>query len=221
VDSPAWRLCEALVSIRNAGLAHHGSRLPHPAVLDALAALQPPTLPAGSRAGLRPSDYWTQVCTQPSLNASGLEAGYVGPGFKTSIPDRAIARLDVRLVPGQDPLEVYDLIAAHLERLDLDVTIRRIASTPPAQTDPDHPWPTIVADHLEGVYGERPVILPVLPGTVPMGVLVGSLQLPTVVVPHANADQLNHAPDENLVLGSLQRGARTVARLLLAMDDRW
>lgn len=219
VDSPALRLSEVLLSLRESELLQPGTESPPSAVLDRLAQLEPPTLPAGSRPGLSPDEYWVRVCTQQSLNVSGLQSGYVGPGFQTVIPSSAVARIDIRLVPGQSPDHLYDALAAHVADLDLAVTVRRIAGTPPAQTDPDHPWPHTVAKHLETVYGTAPVILPLLPGTVPMGVFVQTLGVPIIVVPHANADQRNHAADENLRMGSLQRGARTVAHLLLSAGE--
>jgi acetylornithine deacetylase/succinyl-diaminopimelate desuccinylase-like protein len=219
VDSPAFRLSETLLSLQDNELFQLGAAPPSSATLDGLSQLEPPALPAGTSYGDELDDYWVRVCTRPSLNVSGLEAGYVGPGFQTVIPARAVARVDVRLVPGQRPTDVYEALAAHVQGLGLGVTTHWIAGTPPAQTDPGHIWVRTVAAQLEAAYGKPPVILPVLPGTVPMGVFVEALGIPTLVVPHANADQRNHAIDENLQLSSLQLGARTVARLLLSMAD--
>ena len=38
----------------------------------------------------------------PTVNIEGLVAGYTGPGGKTVLPSRAVAKLDLRLVPGHD-----------------------------------------------------------------------------------------------------------------------
>src|SRR5262249_56150624 len=35
----------------------------------------------------------------PTVNIEGLVAGYTGPGGKTVLPHRAVAKLDLRLVP--------------------------------------------------------------------------------------------------------------------------
>ena len=37
--------------------------------------------------------------SQPTINIEGLVAGYTGPGGKTILPHRAVAKIDMRLVP--------------------------------------------------------------------------------------------------------------------------
>jgi acetylornithine deacetylase/succinyl-diaminopimelate desuccinylase-like protein len=40
---------------------------------------------------------------RPTLNVSGIAGGYVGLGGKTIVPSRAVAMVDIRLVPDGDP----------------------------------------------------------------------------------------------------------------------
>ncbi|NJO38923.1 MAG: peptidase dimerization domain-containing protein [Rhizobiales bacterium] len=40
-----------------------------------------------------------RLASQPTVNIEGLVAGYTGPGGKTVLPARAVAKLDLRLVP--------------------------------------------------------------------------------------------------------------------------
>ena len=37
--------------------------------------------------------------SQPTVNIEGLVGGYTGPGGKTILPHRAVAKIDMRLVP--------------------------------------------------------------------------------------------------------------------------
>ena len=37
---------------------------------------------------------------RPTVNIEGLVSGYTGPGGKTILPHKAVAKLDMRLVPG-------------------------------------------------------------------------------------------------------------------------
>ena len=53
---------------------------------------------------------------EPTCTISGLIAGYTGAGSKTVMPARALAKLDIRLVPGLDPDLVDRLLRAHLDR---------------------------------------------------------------------------------------------------------
>ncbi|OZB11094.1 MAG: twin-arginine translocation pathway signal protein, partial [Marinobacter sp. 34-60-7] len=41
-----------------------------------------------------------RLVSQPTVNIEGLVGGYTGPGGKTVLPHRAVAKLDLRLVPG-------------------------------------------------------------------------------------------------------------------------
>ncbi|MEZ4496684.1 MAG: peptidase dimerization domain-containing protein [Thermomicrobiales bacterium] len=49
------------------------------------------------------------------MHNSGLLSGYTGEGSKTVMPARAMAKVDHRLVPDQDPDEIFQLIRNHLD----------------------------------------------------------------------------------------------------------
>jgi len=40
--------------------------------------------------------------SRPTINIEGLVAGYTGPGGKTVLPHKAVAKIDMRLVPDMD-----------------------------------------------------------------------------------------------------------------------
>ncbi len=48
---------------------------------------------------------------RPTLEINGIVGGWTGEGGKTVLPARAMAKVSCRLVPDQDPDEIYDLIA--------------------------------------------------------------------------------------------------------------
>ena len=51
----------------------------------------------------------------PTCNISSLIAGYLGKGSKTIIPNKAIAKLDFRLVPNMDPLMQFKRLCDHMQ----------------------------------------------------------------------------------------------------------
>jgi acetylornithine deacetylase/succinyl-diaminopimelate desuccinylase-like protein len=53
---------------------------------------------------------------EPTANIEGLVAGYTGPGGKTVLPGKAVAKLDFRLVPNQTRAEAEKKLRAHLDK---------------------------------------------------------------------------------------------------------
>jgi acetylornithine deacetylase/succinyl-diaminopimelate desuccinylase-like protein len=61
----------------------------------------------------------------------------------------------------------------------------------------------------------QPVRIRMMGGTVPTDVLVGALHLPFIMVPTVNADNNQHAHDENLRIGNFISGTQTIYSLLV------
>ena len=54
--------------------------------------------------------------SRPTVNIEGLVGGYTGPGGKTILPHRAVAKLDLRLVPDMKADEALAALKAHLAK---------------------------------------------------------------------------------------------------------
>src|SRR5947207_4031184 len=54
--------------------------------------------------------------SRPTVNIEGLVGGYTGPGGKTILPHRAVAKLDLRLVPDMKASEALAALKAHLAK---------------------------------------------------------------------------------------------------------
>jgi acetylornithine deacetylase/succinyl-diaminopimelate desuccinylase-like protein len=169
-----------------------------------IAELPPPTGPG----------YYDRLMLQPTMTVTGLSAGYCGPGVKTVLPSHAVARLDMRLVPDQHPDEIFGLLQRHLAAHDSDVELVRLSAVPPSRTPVDDPYVARVADAVAQATGQRPLIVPSLGSTLPNFVFTEILAMPSVLVPYANPDQNNHAPNENFVLSRFADGMRICAAIL-------
>ena len=82
-----------------------------------------------------------RVSARPTLEINGLSSGWAGPGPKTIIPAKAMAKVSCRLVGNQDPHDIYEKLKAYIESLTpptVRVT-RRPADDRRASADRFHP----------------------------------------------------------------------------------
>ena len=76
--------------------------------------------------------------SQPTINIEGLVAGYTGPGGKTVLPHRAVAKIDMRLVPDMTAADTLAKLKAHLAKHGFgDIEVNMSGGYDPNQTDPD------------------------------------------------------------------------------------
>jgi acetylornithine deacetylase/succinyl-diaminopimelate desuccinylase-like protein len=108
-------------------------------------------------------DYFEPTCT-----ISGLLSGYTGEGSKTVLPNRAMAKVDMRLVPDQDPHEIFSLLRAHLDGRGFDdIELDLLGPEHPARTPPDAPIARVVTETARELWGVEPVVLPTSGGSGP------------------------------------------------------
>ena len=81
------------------------------------------------------------------------------------------------------------------------------------------PFAGAVKQAVERGHGTAPLLYPVVGGSLPDYVFTKILGLPAYVTPYANADEANHAPNENLEVALFLKGIRTGAALMAALGD--
>lgn len=167
--------------------------------------------------------YYERLLLEPTLNVNGISGGHTGEGGKTIVASEASATIDCRLVPEQDPDEVFERIRDHVAAVNPDVTVEKRVSFPPMQTPTDVPAAGAVRDALSAVWEESVVEMPVIGGSLPAAWFRSVPDLadtPVLVVPYANPDQSNHAPNEHLDLDCFENGIRTSATFLRRFAER-
>jgi acetylornithine deacetylase/succinyl-diaminopimelate desuccinylase-like protein len=74
--------------------------------------------------------------SQPTINIEGLVAGYTGPGGKTVLPHKAVAKIDMRLVPDMTAADTLAKLKAHLAKHGFgDIEANMSGGYDPNQTD--------------------------------------------------------------------------------------
>jgi acetylornithine deacetylase/succinyl-diaminopimelate desuccinylase-like protein len=142
------------------------------------------------------------LCSRPTVNIEGLVGGYTGPGGKTILPGRAVAKIDMRLVPDMTAAEALAALKAHLAKKGFgDIEVNMSGGYDPTSTPADS---SIIRASI-AVYkknGIDPVLLPRLAGSWPGYVFTGDpLDLPAghFGMGHGNGA---HAPDEYYLIES-------------------
>ncbi|WP_435073555.1 M20/M25/M40 family metallo-hydrolase [Halorubrum sp. HHNYT27] len=167
-------------------------------------------------------NYAERLLCQPNLNVAGLDAGVHGEGMMTVLPSAARAKIDFRLVADQDPERIFQSLSRHAEDHvppGIDVTLTRVAAMAPQRTPAESPVIEPMMRAVSRAWDMEPILKPSLGGSVPTYVFADVLDAPCLVVPYANADENNHAPDENIALSCFRAGARTTAELLTEFSD--
>ena len=83
-------------------------------------------------------DALVQLESQPTINIEGLVAGYTGPGGKTVLPHRAVAKIDMRLVPDMTAQGTLQLLKDYLGKKGYsDIEVNMSGGYDPTQTNPD------------------------------------------------------------------------------------
>ncbi|WP_369061067.1 M20/M25/M40 family metallo-hydrolase [Caulobacter sp. 73W] len=152
VDSPAWRLVQALgtlvtpdgnSSAIDGWFEHVRPLTPREKELITLAAQRMSEADAKKALGV---DRWIddlpwekaleRLASQPTVNIEGLVSGYTGPGGKTVLPGRAVAKIDLRLVPNQTMADCVKKIRAHLDKRGFqDIEVNVSGGYDPTETD--------------------------------------------------------------------------------------
>ena len=74
--------------------------------------------------------------SRPTINIEGLVGGYTGPGGKTVLPHRAVAKIDMRLVPDMTASDTLAKLKAHLAKHGFgDIEVNMSGGYDPTQTD--------------------------------------------------------------------------------------
>ena len=166
-----------------------------------------------------PSDrpFHDRLMFHPTLTINGIHGGYGGPGTKTVLPCEAIAKCDIRLVPDMTPEQAVDCVRAHVAKHAPAGEVEVVTSTSgmlPSRTPLDNPYAPAVIEAVHTARGVEPYQYPSVGGSLPDYAFTKTLGLPAFVTPYANADEANHAPNENLEIALFHDGIRTGAALL-------
>src|SRR2546430_750097 len=218
VDSPAWHLVQALATLVSPdgndpaieGFADKAR--PLSATERTMVAEAARRLDERAAKQLLGVERWVRdvswpealelLMSRPTVNIEGLVGGYTGPGGKTILPHKAVAKLDLRLVPDMTAAEALAALKAHLAKPGFgDIEVNMTGGYDPNSTPADAALIRVETDvYRKG--GIDPVILPRSAGSWPGYVFTGEplhLAAGPFGLGHGSGA---HAPDEYYVIES-------------------
>lgn len=147
-------------------------------------------------------DSLVRLASQPTINLEGLVAGYTGPGGKTILPHRAVAKIDMRLVPDMTAQGTLALLKEHLVKRGFgDLEVNMSGGYDPTETDPN----SRLVKAFQAAYradGIDPLLWPRLAGSWPGVTFTGApLRLAAGQFGLGHGDGA-HAPNEYFIIDS-------------------
>lgn len=166
--------------------------------------------------GLSGEEALRELHTKPSLNVSGLYAGYTGRGSKTIVPSLAGVKIDIRPVPGQRPEKILENLKKYLSDngfSDAEVVVHSMY--PSGYTKPGEPVVRASVEAAREVYGRGPELTPLSGGSGPIYIFTNMAHTPMTGAGVGYYGSKVHAPNENIRVRDFVLSMKHVALTLI------
>lgn len=163
-----------------------------------------------------------RVGSRPTLEICGLLSGFTGEGSKTVLPSWAMAKISMRLVPNQDPEDVYQQMLAYLKNnapKTITWELKKLAGGPACMTDPNLPVTKALAAALKSTWGIDPVYKREggsVPVTSDMQKILG---IDSVLTGFGLPDDNIHSPNEKMHLPTYEKGMKALTQYFINLGD--
>jgi len=157
-----------------------------------------------------PEELLRRYMFEPSLNIDGLIAGFTEEGTKTVLPDRAMAKIDIRTVPDMTLEGTHAKVLEHLKKRGFtDIKMRNYV---------DYPWTKVSVKEdvsqacIEAMkyHGKDPEVWPMMAGSAPFYLFDQVLGVPWGGVGLGHGGRA-HAPNEFAVVKGMREFEKSVA----------
>lgn len=158
-----------------------------------------------------------RISARPTLDVTGMFGGYTGQGTKTVLPSQAHAKISMRLVPDQDPVEIAELFQSFVRSVlppSVKVEMRVAGASKPALIERDTAPMRAAAAAFEETY-HHPVVFMREGGSIPVvNQFEADLKLPAVLMGFGLPGDRIHSPNERFYLPNYYAGIETSIRYL-------
>jgi acetylornithine deacetylase/succinyl-diaminopimelate desuccinylase-like protein len=151
---------------------------------------------------------------RPTLEVHGIAGGFTGPGSKTVIPAKAVAKVSMRMVPDQKPEKIvaaYKKFVQDNTPAGIQTEVRVLGASPAISVNPDHHAIEVAARAFSDILGRETVFIR-SGGSIPIvGDFATHLGIPTILMGFGLPDDGLHSPNEKYKIANYYAGIMTVA----------
>lgn len=150
----------------------------------------------------------------PSCNIAGIMSGYTLEGAKTVLPSYASAKIDFRLVPNMDPKKQFNRLKKHLLKNGFsDIKVRMYHGEAAARMNPEEELVKYVQTAAKEAFGDY-IVSVSNAGTGPMHSFYKILGAPCVSVGSTYVFSRIHSPNEYARIDLLKKTTRCICTII-------
>ena len=227
IKNPAWRLIEAIHSLRNSDgkiliKNWYDDVIPFSKKDLEIISKEPFDQNAfkkefgvksfvGNKKGL---DAKKALVGGTTCNIAGFISGYIGEGAKTVLPGRALVKIDFRLIPNMNPKKQIMLLKKHLKSKGFgDISIKVFHGEAAARTNTSDSFVNDVKNAADKAFGKS--ILNVSnAGTGPMHPFMEILNAPCISVGSTYMFSRIHSPNEFTRIDLLKKTTKCICLII-------
>lgn len=152
---------------------------------------------------------------EPTCTICALHAGSIEDGIQTVLPNKAIAKIEMRLVPEQRYHKIAEQVDSHLKEILHDaVKCKVLGAEDPCRTPLTSPLLQMTLDAAKDAELEDPIVLPNSSVSGLMYLIGDCLKAPAISFGVGDAQSNPHGPNESISIDDYFSGIRFVASLI-------
>jgi acetylornithine deacetylase/succinyl-diaminopimelate desuccinylase-like protein len=153
-----------------------------------------------------------RLWTQPTFEVHGMVGGHTGEGVKTAIAHRAEAKLSVRLVPNQNPEQIFSLVRKFLKKRNPHVQVIPESFVRPFLGPRQGPYIDAATDAMRFAFGKKPAFVREGGSIGAVVTMQKYLKAPIVFLGLSLPEHGYHAPNESFDWEQASGGMRMFER---------
>lgn len=157
---------------------------------------------------------------EPTLTLCGVASGQAEPVIALTNPGTAVANLEFRLMPDQDPDRLIAQLRAHLDSNGFDdVELEVLSAVPPYRVDAAEPLAQLLFATANEVFPQGGVLAPVATGIAHRYLFRPYTSMPIVGFAIGYAGMQIETPEEHIRVSDYEEGMKFVAAVLGKLGD--